>query len=483
MDVRAERKADSSRAGTTIAAIASAPGGAERAVVRLSGPRAAALIASTCTIQGAPWASWARGRRGVTRVRFHDGIASVPARVLWFPAPHSFTCEDVAELHVPGAVPLVRRALARLLALGATAAEPGEFTRRAFTNGRIDLSRAEGILALVAARTHGERRAATALLVGGLDARLARARDELEEVRALLEASLDFDESDTGHVPTGELVAQLAQVAATLVEARGFEAQREGLRGEATVVLVGEPNAGKSSLFNRLRSLRARPTAPRAPEDMALVAPVRGTTRDLKRGAFEWDGRCLTIVDTAGVDLAGAERAEGAANALQRAAEERAVAARATADVLLWVLDATRPVGRGAAPGEPASVPMIVAWNQVDRAEAGPAPMLPGVAAVVPVSAVTGVGVEALARELLRAVEARGDGSAAALASAIRTGAQLTAAEHDLAAGRAALDAGAPLDLVAEHLRDATSRLDTLSGRTTPEDLLDRIFARFCLGK
>jgi tRNA modification GTPase len=513
--------------GTTIAAIASPAGGAARGVVRISGPRAGAIIAASCThvastgkdagaVERRP-NPWRPGTRGAVDVEFHDGVGPVPARVLWFPGPRSFTCEDVAELHVPGAAPLVRRALQRVLALGATLAEPGEFTRRAFEHGRIDLSRAEGVLALVEARTRGERRAATALLLGGLEARLAAVREELESARALVEASLDFDESDTGHVPEAELSAALGLAHARLAETLVFEARRELARGEARVVLVGEPNAGKSALFNALTV--GAPTAGagaaaamHAPsEDVALVADVRGTTRDTKHGTLAVGGRRVTLVDTAGLELADPSAQTGSAGrraqeSLQRLAEERTLAARAGADLLVLVVDARRPELLTAAHARRAlggaGVPVVLAWNQIDReapvqrggaGAAHPAPALDVVQALLPephqlhavvaTSAVTHAGVAELAGAIVAALAARGDAAPLVLALAARTHERLEAAAADLDLGRAALAGGAPLDLVAQHLRDATAALDALAGRTTPEDLLDRIFARFCLGK
>ncbi|MEZ6017064.1 MAG: GTPase [Planctomycetota bacterium] len=535
--------------GTTIVAVASPTGGAIRGVLRLSGPAAGRVVRETCSCAGAPFEVSARS---ATFVSFDDGVAPLPALVLWFPAPHSFTREDVAELHVPGAAPLVARALARCLALGAVLAEPGEFTRRAFAHGRIDLSRAEGVLALVEARTRGERRAATALLFGGLERRVQGVRDTLDEARALVEASLDFDEADTGHVPWDEVAAALARATGGLQEARAFEARREALRGGARVALVGEPNAGKSSLFNRLLAAYG---AQAADEDLALVADVRGTTRDTKRGALKVAGQAFELVDTAGLELPTSSAghasepsplASGPAPSpmarpqdIARGMEASALAARDSADVLVWVIDARRPEAASRAHAErslgpaalgPGAPPVLVAWNQVDRAGAVPPP--PGLAlglapdgpgddrlaranAVVATSAATGAGVRALAEALAAALSASGSpgaveptaaagpcagpaggppggprggprggpsgGLAAGLAA--RAQARLTGAWAHLAAADRALADGLPLDLIAQHLRDGTDELDEITGRTTPEDLLDRIFARFCLGK
>ena len=476
--------------GTTIAALASPAGGARRAVLRISGPDAARVIAATCRVAGEPLALAARG---AVAADFAGAFGPLPVCVLWFPGPASFTGEDVAELHLPGALPLQRRALERVLAAGAALAEPGEFTRRAFQHGRLDLSRVEGVLALVEARTRGERRAATALLFGGLERRLAGVRDALDNARALVEASLDFDEGDTGHVPLDEVRAELGAAHAALAEAHLFEGRRERQRAEARVVLVGEPNAGKSRLFNALRERFGVAHGAAGPEDLALVADVRGTTRDTKVALLALGERRVALVDTAGLELSAVSASAAAPEAH---AEERTLAARAAADVLLWVVDARHPElaserHAARALGD-AEAPALLVWSQVDRAPATPLTESPCVAspgagppqrAAVATSAVTGAGLDSLAAALARAL---GDSSAAApraLDLAARTAERLSAAAAELDGARTALDAGAPLDLVAQHLRDATGALDALSGRTTPEDLLDRIFARFCLGK
>ncbi|MFN0007769.1 MAG: tRNA uridine-5-carboxymethylaminomethyl(34) synthesis GTPase MnmE, partial [Planctomycetota bacterium] len=193
------------RSGTTIAAIASPPGGAARGIVRLSGPRAAEIVRAV--FRGHPPLDLAR--RTLRLGRFLDGRGDQPLLLLWMPGPRSFTREDVAEFHLCGSPPLLEAALEHVLALGATAAAPGEFTRRAFLSGRIDLTRAEGVLALVGARNDRERRAGALLLAGGLAQRIGAVRDRLADLRALTEASLDFDERDTGHVPDSEIDAGL----------------------------------------------------------------------------------------------------------------------------------------------------------------------------------------------------------------------------------------------------------------------------------
>jgi tRNA modification GTPase len=431
--------------GSTICAVASAPGGSRRAVLRLSGPQSSVIVQALC-----PGAQL--GARGLAPVELDDGVGTQPALLLWMPGPRSYTREDVAELHLLGSPPLLRAALDRALALGARDAMPGEFTRRAFLNGRLDLTRAEGVLELVSARSAEERRAATALLVGGLDGRVGKLRDRLEELRAVTEASLDFDETDTGHIPATQLAAAARDVLEGIEAATTWEARREPAAGLPRVVLAGEPNAGKSALFNALTDGQRRVPA--------LVSAHAGTTRDAMAAAM-WVGEVeVELVDTAGVEVP-----RGAADAAAQRTREASLRA---ADLVLGVVDAT--VG-GAVAGA-----HVLAWSQVDREDARPAPV-----GAVPVSAVTGVGLADLGQAVLGALSGSSTGLGRELS------ARHLAALGEAAAGtRIALEGlenGLPMDLFAEGLRGATEALDRITGGTTPEDVLDRIFARFCLGK
>ena len=468
---------------TTIAAVASARGAGQRAVLRISGPRAGAIV-SSCCVAVAPGEVLALDRRAAHEVEFDDGVGRVPALLLWMPGPRSFTAEDVAELHLPGQPDLVAQALERLLERGAVLAEPGEFTRRAFENGRIDLTQAEGVAALVVARSRAERRAATALLAGGLERRLRGIRDVLEAVRSLTEASLDFDEADTGHVPVEHIVAGTREARAAIAEALGWERSRVAPTGLARVVLAGAPNAGKSTLFNRLAS-----GAIHEASGAALVSQLAGTTRDAKRG--DWVlSRSVTVElhDLAGRVVDGPARVdEGAPDAL---ADRTAARLAETADLVVWVVDASERDAAGP-PGAPVRdrARLVLAWNKSDVEGAPGRPpealtQMVGEQAVL--SGDTGDGVDGLRDAVLRALGAAGapdrtaDGAlglGARHVRALELADDRTAAALDLVTGDAALD------LVAEELSAATDALDGITGRTTPEDLLDRIFARFCLGK
>lgn len=439
-------------AGDTIAAIGTPPGGAARALIRLSGPRTAEIVAAL-------WRGpFERGARGIFRGRIDDGRGTQPALLFWMPAPRSFTREDVAELHLPGAEALVRAALARVFELGARPAEPGEFTRRAFHSGRIDLSRAEGLLELVSASNEAERAAAAELVGGGLARRVEALRSELLDLCALCEAGLDFEESDTGHVGAAELEQRGASLRAKLDLALAFEGARARRGGEPRVLLAGAPNAGKSTLFNALLG-----------RDEALVHAEAGTTRDLVRAELALAGGVCLLLDSAGLEEGQDE--------LGREAQARTRAALAAADVVLWVADASR------ADPElccelPLATPRLLVWSQIDRAGVPPAP-----GGWLGVSARTGAGLPDL-RAALGCLLHAGSGEAGPLRElSLRHEAALREARERLEAGLLAQREGAPPELLAADLQRALGALDEISGASTREDVLDRIFARFCIGK
>ncbi len=453
---------------STIASIASPAGAARRGILRVSGPLAAELVRRS--LSGERPVFDPRERRGLHAGDFHDGGGRQPVRVLWMRAPASYTREDVTEFHLCGAEPLLARALERLLALGARPAEPGEFTRRAFLNGRLDLSQAEGVLALVEAANEEERAAAARLLAGGLEQRTRDLADRLLELSALCEASLDFDEADTGHVSAGELREGLLAVRSGLEETLSWETRRLPPPSLPRVVLVGAPNAGKSSLWNALTG------------GTALVSALPGTTRDAL--AAPWDPGSLACVLSDGPGAHAEDDGQG------RKAQELFAREREGASLELWVVDATRP--RAALAQEARELggkERVLAWNQVDRPDARREPWPECLGAVqgwTAVSARSGAGLAALGLTVARALGAddRGPGPgglARELGARHRSALLETRVHVDRAL--ALLGARRALDLAADALRAALESLGTLSGRTTSEDVLDRIFARFCLGK
>lgn len=482
---------------TTIAAIASAPGAGHRGVIRVSGPRTAQLVRASFRPRAGVLEL---GPRGFQLGQLRDARGWQPALLLWMPGPRSFTREDVAELHLPGSPPLLHAALARLFELGAEAAQAGEFTRRAFLSGRIDLTQAEGVLEVVDATSRAELAAGRALLFGGLSERIAGLRDELEELRALCEASLDFDVSETGHVPEQMLLGRAAELLVRLREACAWEQRRQVPRGEPRIVLSGAPNAGKSRLFNRLAEGTAQRSYARA-----LVSAHAGTTRDALRATWTLAGVRCRLSDTAGLDPEPSDHSRRAphAEAIQLEAQAFARSESQAADLVLWVVDAAHSsqaeLERQRAQ-LPSAVAQLLVWNKIDLSDAAPAPpgmaQIPWVAQVpwVAVSARSGAGLgelaQAAARELrfLPDAQAATPGDRPGLAGAgrelsARHREALRAGVENLGAGMAELRGGGPLELFAEALREASGQLDAISGRTTSEDVLDRIFARFCLGK
>ena len=373
-------------------------------------------------------------------MRGANGALLDQALLLWFPGPASATGEDVAELHVHGGRAVVSALLA---ALGSMAnlrlAEAGEFTRRAFANGRIDLAEAEGLADLIAAETESQRQSALALAEGGLGRQVRDWQKRLLDLSAQIEADLDFsDEGDVGEggaVTAKPVLDTLRTEIGVLLDAPGAERLRDGVR----VVLAGPPNSGKSSLFNYLCDREA-----------AIVSHVAGTTRDRIEAHVALDGVPFVLIDTAGLrDSDDLVEAEGIA---------RARAALADADLVLW-LGTAQDLPEGAIPvaGKADLVPPQSGW---------------------PASAVTGEGIAALKAEILRR----------ARELLPRPGALALNRRHKaiLAEAMAELDAACEADdplIIAEHLRAVRGQFDRLTGRAGVEDMLDALFGSLCIGK
>ncbi len=421
--------------GDTIAALSSPPGRALRGIVRLSGPAALAIAAEVAGL--APPV-----KRGVVRGEFRAAGVACPCLVLAMPAPASYTREDVAELHLPGAGPLLAEAMGRVLLLGAREAGPGEFTRRAVENGRIDPGQAEAVMDLIRARSDAELRRAAARLAGEPGRRLDRAVAALRDLAAEVEAAIDFQEHDIPALGAAEAAARAQGIAALLARAAaGVPAAEDVPR----VVLAGAPNAGKSSLFNALTGAGA------------IVSPHPGTTRDAIEADMVVGSVAFRLIDTPGDgQFAGGPDA---------AAAERGRAERGRADLVIAL----------AAPGDrvpAADGRTLVVFSKADLV--GPAPK-PGPA----VSALTGAGVGRLRARIALALRRRCGAAESALSARERD----AALRASLAAGRAADAAGQGEEFMALELREALDALGEITGETGPEELLDRIFARFCIGK
>ena len=455
--------------GDTIAAIATAvaPGQGGVAIVRLSGGSAEAIGRRLFVAPGHQLWESHRVLYGHV-VDPASGERVDEALLLLMRAPRSFTREDVVELHCHGGLVAVRRVLALVLDAGARLAGPGEFSQRAFLNGRLDLTRAEALMELVAARSRRAAQLAMAGLDGGVQRRISALRERLLDQLAELEARVDFEEDLPPLDPQAvraELDAVRGELEALVAEARQGAILREGLR----VAIVGRPNVGKSSLLNRL-SRRER----------AIVTELPGTTRDLLESELVLEGVPLTLLDTAGI--------RATTDPVERLGIERSRQALAAADAVLLLFDLSAgwtDEDEALRALVPVGVPLMRVGNKADLLDGAAAlapPVMPSGAADLAISARTGSGAEALGALLLRRCGLEDlQGIAVALNQRQRELAALAiqGLERSLAAG----EAGLPWDFWTIDLRDAARSLGAITGEEVSEAVLDRVFARFCIGK
>lgn len=429
--------------GDTIFAVASGAGRAAIAVFRISGPGSGAALEALCGRRPA-----AR-RASLRRLRDGAGVVLDQALVLWLPGPGSFTGEDCLELHVHGGRAVVEGVSAALVGLGLRPAEPGEFTRRAFLNGRMDLLEAEALADLIDAETTSQRQQALRQLDGGLGAVLAGWRGRLVAVLAQQEALIDFPDEDLPEAVEAALLGAVAALAEEMRRHLDDNRRGERLREGLTIAVVGPPNAGKSTLINAL-----------AQRDVAIVADLPGTTRDVLEARVEIGGAPVTLLDTAGLrESADPVEAEGVRRALRRAEE---------ADLLL-VAEAP---GEVALAGLPAHPRVLRVATKLDLG--------PGAAgADVAVSARTGSGMAALRAALEAEVRALTQAEGPPPLTRARHRAALQDAVASLAR---ALEARHP-ELRGEDLRLALRALGRLTGQVGVEDILDSVFRQFCIGK
>lgn len=442
----------------TIAAIATAPGRGGVGVVRISG---AAL---------APLARALSGREPKPRVasftRFLGGAGQAldEGLLLYFPAPASFTGEDVIELQGHGGPVVMQMLLDRCLELGARLAEPGEFTRRAFLNGKLDLAQAESVADLIEASTAAAAQSALRSLSGRFSEEIQLIRDGLIDLRMLVEATLDFPEEEIDFLEQARAMPRLLDIRQRLEGVLDRARQGALLRSGLNVVLAGAPNVGKSSLLNQL-----------AGEDRAIVTEVAGTTRDALRETIQIEGIPLHIIDTAGL--------RDTSDVVERIGIERTRRELERADVVLRLVDAVRPgeadggtdIDLELVPG----VECITVINKIDLCQLAPARLERDGVVVLQVSAREGLGIDLLRRELLRVAGWHAHGEDVILARERHLLALKAALAHiDLAAGQLSA-----LELFAEELRLAGERLAEITGEFSADDLLGVIFSRFCIGK
>lgn len=443
----------------TIAAIATAPGAGGVGIVRLSGPRARAIGEAVAARRLRP--------RHAHHVRFVDagGEAIDDGIALYFAAPASYTGEDVVELQAHGSPAVLQALAARCGALGARRARPGEFSERAFLEGRLDLAQAEAVADLIAAADERAARAARRALDGEFSRRVDALADELLAVRVHVEAAIDFADEPLDTLGGAALRRRFASLSADLDALLAAAERGRRLRDGLHAVIVGPPNAGKSSLLNAL-----------AGSERAIVTDIAGTTRDLLHETIRSDGVELTLVDTAGLREGG--------DAIEREGMRRARDELARADLAIVVLDARDPEsGRAAVADAIAGVPARL-WlhNKADLLEPAAAAALDGDDRIA-LSARTGQGLDALHAQLRRLAQGEGaDASEGAFTARARHVEALRRAQAELADAGVQLEREV-LDLAAESLRQAHDALGEITGRVRADDLLGHIFSSFCIGK
>ncbi len=449
----------------SIVAIATAPGRGAVGIVRASGPDLAPLIQAVCGRALAPRVATLLPLRGAQGEVLDQGLA------IHFPAPHSYTGEDVLELQAHGGPVLLQLLLARCLEAlpGARVAEPGEFTQRAFLNDKLDLAQAEAVADLIDASTEAAARSAARSLSGAFSAEVRALAERIVELRMLVEATLDFPEEEIDFLEKARARERLAAIAdtvqAALARARQGALLREGLR----VVLAGQPNVGKSSLLNAL-----------AGAELAIVTPIAGTTRDRVSETIQIDGVPLHVTDTAGL-----RHDTEAADEVERIGIGRSWQAIEGADAVIFLHDLTRrgepaydAAEAGIAAQLPAGVPVIDVFNKAD--------LCPGAAVpegALRIAAKGGQGLQALREALLARAGWQAAPEGLFIARTRHVQALRETAAHLAEAQAHAAQRDAALDLLAEELRLAHQALQRITGEFGTEDLLGAIFSRFCIGK
>lgn len=437
-----------------IAAIATAPGRGGIGVVRLSGEDLGRFMRPLTGRELLP--------RRATHCRFLDarGDALDDGIALFFPAPHSYTGEDVLELQGHGGPHVLQSVLERCIDLGARLAQPGEFSRRAFLNGKLDLVQAEAVADLIDAGSRQAARSALRSLEGEFSRGIHTLRDALIHLRMLVEASLDFPEEDVDFLQAADAWGQLGKIAAQLdsilVRARQGALLREGFN----VVIIGQPNVGKSSLLNRL-----------AGYDAAIVTDVAGTTRDTVRESIQIQGVPLHVIDTAGLRETN--------DPVERIGIERAWLAVAKADVALLLIDAQHGAGdrEMAILERVGEIPVITVHNKIDLS--GEAPRQTDTGLEIWISARMGAGIDLLEKRLLELAGWQSQGEDVFIARARHLEALNRSREHL----QSAAVVGQQIELFAEELRLAQDALGEITGEFTADDLLGVIFSQFCIGK
>lgn len=451
----------------TIAAVSTPPGNGGIGIVRVSGAQSAAIGETIFKPVN---------NGGLKSHRFCFGSICDPdtgnvvdeAMAVIMRAPRSYTREDVLELHCHGGILVVERVLAMALKCGARLAEPGEFTRRAYLNGRIDLVQAEAIMDIIGSQTDAALRLAQHQREGLLSRRISEARDSLLSALSLVEAYIDFPEDDLGAADTAAIEAAVAAAQGIIGSLlAGFDDGRV-LREGISVLIMGKPNAGKSSLLNRLLN-----------ENRAIVTHIPGTTRDIIEETVNLGGLPVRLLDTAGI--------RHTSDVIEQEGINRALEKIPLADLVLFVCDSSRPFGTEdrLILDALANRKVIIVLNKVDLPRALDLPDDIEGLPQQPISASSGEGVEALKGAVKTAFlhESSLDSREFVAISRSRHRDALVRADEILVRFRSALESDLGLELLAVDLREALSAVGSVTGQTTTEDVLDKIFSSFCIGK
>jgi tRNA modification GTPase len=460
---------DSDSITDTIAAISTPPGRGGIGIVRLSGPDAPSMAAQLVRLRQPLEHARARLAEVLDAAGDESGRSQAErideAVVTWFAAPNSYTAEDVVEIAAHGSPVVLDLLLRRALELGARLADPGEFTQRAFLASKMDLTQAEAVRDLIEAQTLTQARQAASQMGGALSRRVSPSKQALVELIALLEAGIDFAEDDIDVTPQAEITRRIAELLPALKALEASYSRGRIVHDGLTLAIVGRPNAGKSSLFNRL-----------VERDRAIVTATPGTTRDTVTERISLDGIPLELVDTAGL-REGSEEAEQLGIARSREA-------LADAALVLVVLDATQPLNDEehrlleAVQGRPA----LVAINKWDLQ--GPASQVPDAFASTPAvrtSALTGEGIPTL-REKILALATGGAAAEPGLLTSLRHHRAITTTLEALNDATQANAGGIPHEMILLDLYRGLWALDSLTGQTSSDDILNLIFSTFCIG-
>ncbi len=454
----------------TIAAIATPPGQGAIGLVRLSGGKTSGILGKIFVPTG-------RSKPMESHRVYHGQVVNGKDRhpideamAVFFQAPRSYTREDMAEIYTHGGHLVVKKTLTAIIAAGARLAEPGEFTKRAFLNGRIDLAQAEAVLQLIQATNEQALKWATAQLAGQLSSHLGHIRSELVQILAQIEAGIDFPEEELDLISLEQAEKMLSQQIKGLKRILDSYDQARAHREGLLTVIVGKPNVGKSSLFNALLQ-----------ENRVITSPQPGTTRDFIEELMYLEGVALRLNDTAGLG-------EKETGPLSREAGQRARGRLEQADLVLLVLDISQPLGpedegiarliggqRGIVVLNKSDLNQVVSKEEVEII----APGLPGIS----VSAKTGAGIAGLQKLIIDQGVTKGVESEPLVITSLRHKQALARTCQALSRGRQSLKKGSAMEFVAVDIKEALSYLGEITGEVTSEEVLDLIFSQFCLGK